>query len=815
MNAKLEKIAIAALLHDVGKFWSRTRQTPPFDRQEKEHFNTYSHALWSAHFVERWLNDPEIAGWVRQHHSADTHESKLISLADWLASGERREDEEQSRAGSENAVLVSILSRLNRDGNDAVFLPLSEHGDFSRFMPDNATRADAEEYSGLWARFESVLKQLDTRRAGPGTWLSLARRFTSRIPSATPTQYRGYVPDISLYDHSRATAAIAVCLAADNRPEGEIDTLRTAMRNPETGRQSLTSPLCRLVCGNLSGIQDFLYAVPRKGAAKSIKGRSFALQLVAEAAVEHLCGRLGLPLVCCVYNGGGRFYLLVPVGADVESAARELEEAVFLHFDGALSLHFGETDVTAADFLGDSTGGSEWRAGFVHRWKEAGDDANRKKAQKYSGLAESGYDRVFGDTGQEPHQMASWESTADQGGLSAEDDWYRDLGQALRDARWLVRSMPTAEPGGLNRFFSTLGWEYHLVSDRGALPNGVEILEVAELNGYQPVDAVRRFQMSGAEIFTYRFTAQAWPRLESGPVLTFEELAANAEGAQKLGVFRADVDNLGALFQKGLGANATFGRVAMLSASLSDFFEGYVNALIGEAPAFNETVGVVYAGGDDLFVVGAWNHVFDFALRLREDFGRYAGGNPAVSLSGGVVVCEDHLPLRMAAELALDAEDAAKAHERPLNGGSRAKDTLCLLGHPVGFEEMPRFLELKNLLLSMLRGDQVRDQVRDPVPMGFLRRLYEIWEAYLLERRLVERRRAGAPIEAVRAEARWQRWRWMMVYGLREFAKKNGEWAEEIKEVQERLVDDRLPVEDRLGVPLRWTELLLKKEDLS
>ncbi len=811
MNRNLDKIAIAALLHDVGKFWSRTRQTPPFDQQEKEHFNTYSHALWSAHFVEEWIGDPEIASWVRQHHSADTYESKLISLADWLASGERREDEVQQRGGSEEAALVSILSRVAREENASAFLPLAEHGDFSRFMPDKATKAGVEEYSSLWARFESILKQLDTRNARPGTWLSLTRRFTSRIPSATPTKYRGYIPDISLYEHSRATAAIAVCLAADNRTEEEIDTLRTAMRNPLAGRQQLTKPLCRLVCGNLSGIQEFLYAVPRKGASKSIKGRSFALQLVAEAAVEHLCGRLGLPSVCCVYNGGGRFYLLVPVGGEVNAAACQLEEAVFRHFDGALSLHLGETEVTASDFLGDDSGESAWRAGFVRRWMEAGEDANRKKAQKYSNLAGAGYADVFGDTVQEPHQMASWESSADQTGLSAEDGWYRDLGQALRDARWLVRTMPTAEPGGLNRFFSSLGWEYHLVSERGALPQGVKILEVAELNGYQPVDAVRRFQMSGAETFTYRFTAQAWPRLESGPVLTFEELAGNAEGARKLGVFRADVDNLGALFQNGLGANATFGRVAMLSSSLSDFFEGYVNFLIEDDPAFCDTVGVVYAGGDDLFVVGAWNHVFDFALRLREDFGRYAGGNPAVSLSGGVVVCEDHLPLRMAAEMALVAEEDAKAHERPFNGNVKAKDSLCILGHPVGFEEMPRFLELKDLLVGMLGGGEKRD----PMPMGFLRRLYDVWEAYLLELRLVEKRRAGAPIEAIRAEARWQRWRWMMVYGLREFAKKNGEWTEEIKEVQERLVDDRLPVEDRLGVPLRWTELLLKKEELS
>ena len=101
------------------------------------------------------------------------------------------------------------------------------------------------------------------------------------------------------------------------------------------------------------------------------------------------------------------------------------------------------------------------------------------------------------------------------------------------------------------------------------------------------------------------------------------------------------------------------------------------------------------------------------------------------------------------------------------------------------------------------------------MPASFLRRLYDIWEVYQRERRAIERRTRGqgATLDALKREAQWQRWRWMLTYGLREFTKKHEDWKQQIADVQERLLETGMEsIEDRLGVPLRWTELLLRKE---
>lgn len=799
MGASVERVALAALLHDIGKFWSRTRREPPFTAQERAHFGTYDHALWSAHFAETYCGDAELTAWVRMHHHPDTREALLISLADWLSSGERREDTDIPRGKPEAATLHNVLATVGREPDGVGSkLPLVAHGDFEAgFMPSPDATASVDHYAALWDAFEQDIAFLDMAAAPLATWQSLMRRYCSRVPAATPTRYKGFVPDINLYDHSRAVAALAACFQADEVDEDRLRALRTGW--VASGDQSdgiLAEPLCQLACGTLSGIQEFLYTITSKYAAKTLRGRSFALQLIADACARELCIRSGVPECCLVYNGGGRFYALLPLAADVTGFSEELSTRVHRHFAGQVSLHVGAVPLSASDFA---------HGRFTQRWHDAGIEAARLKRRKYSQLAETDYDAVFGfidEGGLEKRctvcgREEAVESTED-GVLCGGCAHYRDLGQALRNARWLVRTTPSPKPEGLNQFCAGFGYEVCLVADRGPVPDGV--IDAVQLNGFTPRSTVEKLRLNQSAALGYRFVAQNWPRDGQGRIQTFEAIAGNAQGVKKLGVLRADVDNLGALFAQGLGENATISRVASLSAALSDFFDGWLNHRV--ATSFPETVGIIYAGGDDLFVVGAWDAVIKFALALRDDFSRFCGDNPALTFSGGVQVVDDHLPLRHAAEITQSAEEVAKEYARD----GLAKNALTLFDTPVGFEELGRFTAFKDVLERMLTDDE------RPMPAGFLRRLFEIWEAYCNERKLIEDREKALPLETVKARARWQRWRWHLAYGLRGFARKHPHWKDEVEDIQRRLLDERESIEDRLGVPLRWTELQIRKE---
>jgi CRISPR-associated protein Csm1 len=65
-----------------------------------------------------------------------------------------------------------------------------------------------------------------------------------------------------------------------------------------------------LIAGDLSGIQKFIYTIASDGALKSLRARSFYLELVTEEIVQQLLEELKLPRTNVIYAGGGNLYLL-------------------------------------------------------------------------------------------------------------------------------------------------------------------------------------------------------------------------------------------------------------------------------------------------------------------------------------------------------------------------------------------------------------------------------------------------------------------------------------------------------------------------
>jgi CRISPR-associated protein Csm1 len=155
-----------------------------------------------------------------------------------------------------------------------------------------------------------------------------------------------------------------------------------------------------------------------------------------------------------------------------------------------------------------------------------------------------------------------------------------------------------------------------------------------------------------------------------------------------------DVDRLGQIFAKGLDYYQiqTLPRLAGLSRQMSYFFKVYLNSLAKERSENipsknfkqflpkNEEYNIlfIYAGGDDLFISGAWNEVVDFAFDIYQCFRAYTGYNPDITLSGGISIDDIKFPLYQAAKTSGEAEDNAKG-----NG----KDSLGLFGQVFKWDE--------------------------------------------------------------------------------------------------------------------------------
>jgi CRISPR-associated protein Csm1 len=156
----------------------------------------------------------------------------------------------------------------------------------------------------------------------------------------------------------------------------------------------------------------------------------------------------------------------------------------------------------------------------------------------------------------------------------------------------------------------------------------------------------------------------------TGHALTFEDLARKSTGREALACLKMDVDNLGYLFSQGLKDHSPEGtepdgerdrtsisRVATLSRTLDVFFAGHLEGLLR---ADFDDVYLLYSGGDDLAAVGPWNRIFELALRIRDDFCRFTGANPAWSVSAGIAVVNARVPVLLAVEEAEKLLEASK-----------------------------------------------------------------------------------------------------------------------------------------------------------
>lgn len=322
------KAALAGLLHDIGKFAQRAGvevRNEWSDAQTQADFG-YQHALHTYQFVKTHLPE-SIArdiNLLAAYHHRPRGRGIVVQLADRLAAGERRkEGEDDSDRKIHPRQLHPVLIGIHADkqdhpykGQDKFYFPLKKLAlEEAVIFPTQDALPEQQvwkRYETLWNDFCIEAKKLKEAAEQSQQWevylenmLSLLQRYTWCIPAA----YFKAIPDVSLYDHSRMTAALAACLA-----EFDDATLERIAQNPEQSEE----PVALLIGGDISGVQDFIYTISSKGAAKMLRGRSFYLQLLTEAVLRFVLLRLGLPYTNVIYAGGGHFYLLAPVSAEKE-----------------------------------------------------------------------------------------------------------------------------------------------------------------------------------------------------------------------------------------------------------------------------------------------------------------------------------------------------------------------------------------------------------------------------------------------------------------------------------------------------------------
>ncbi len=163
------------------------------------------------------------------------------------------------------------------------------------------------------------------------------------------------------------------------------------------------------------------------------------------------------------------------------------------------------------------------------------------------------------------------------------------------------------------------------------------------------------------EVDGFQLLARTTPLTHTMPptIVPNDELARAGQGMKRLGILRMDVDDLGDLIVNGL-PQRTLMATAELSESLERFFGGWLDRICRRVNGGQNLFYVLFAGGDDLFVIGPWSLMAPLARAINDDFNRYTGDHPAIHLSAGISIVGAKSPLYAAADMAHDALDAAK-----------------------------------------------------------------------------------------------------------------------------------------------------------
>jgi len=756
-------LILAGLLHDVGKLLNK-----PDPKGKK-------HAVYSAELLRR----SPYADLIQKRFSGDVdfdllcylvlrhdphvkdkdlpqdegpwdlpqHESLLnrIRLADGLSAGERSLDKVYGLEARGTRALDTIFAPLDLGrpvgALDRKYLPMPLEP-ANAFPVEGIEPLTEAQYKPLQDDFKAALAFALEHAQGWAeleAWIySLLERYTGAVPSAVHLEPR----DVSLFDHSRTSCAIAAALYIRAQPEfAEVKPARSTFL---------------LIQGDVSGVQDYIYSVANVGpggVAKRLRARSFFItaltEIVAHRLRQELVPGYALPIAAQILAGGGQFVLLAPdlppVRENLIEIRREVNRWLWAEFQGDLALIAEYLPLTQSDLLIKEGNVCQALDELKHRVEAAKRHRLGDLLQDEGGWVE---DAFKWEADPYPHgDCPSCERLPARAGEGAPVDdrlcprCYQDriLSERIVGAHYIAYytgpEPPAPKESTLTFFKGDAARHVVLLPDLADLDKLDRRPYQLDGFGYERptpqgpalvrhfANHVPRFQALGdLSVFCTNERACVHGRytdddtcgilvrpngshVDAGdfPILqTFGCISAAAAewpdgtlGSQFLGILRADVDNLGKLFSRGIGEVKSLSRLATLSRMTDLFFSGWVDETLKSPPY--DRIYTVYAGGDDLCLVGPWDVIVDFARYMAAEFERYVAGNPNVTLSAAVTVTKPKFPIATSARKAGALLKAAK------NAG---RNRFNLFGVVTRWRDLPDWVDLSQDLRDQLKEQE-------------------------------------------------------------------------------------------------------------
>lgn len=648
MNTRQIEVVLGGLFHDIGNI-------------------LYTHNVGISNCEEgyRFIKDAGIDNEsileqlkFQQYNilkEANIPEDSLAYITCWANSiVSRRSPEEHSKITEEKknisnkaVPLKSVFNIINGNDERKVYEleQVKENGEIN-FPVDNAINYSEEKYESIINNLKSGIKKFELTGEYINSLLSLFEGELTYVSSASDINQ---LADISLYDQMKITAAKGSCVYQYLESK-EIKSYKKALM--EDSNKAYNEDYFLMFSMDISGIQSFIYKVDSSEALKSLRSKSFYLEIMLEHIIDELLEAVNLSRTNLIYSGGGHAYILLPntdeVIENIKIFKAELKKWFIDNYGIDLYVAMGYK-ACSANTLKNYPKGS-----YENLFKEVSKALSNEKISRYS-ANEIRHMNSFRN--EESTRECKVCGRVDH--LTAEDiceycDSFKRISRDILNKSFgfvTVTNEKDKEKNCIKLPFD----KYMLMEDEESLKNRISTSGSGYVRSYS-----KNKMYTGVNVATRLWVG------DYSSESSFEELAKASNGIKKLGVLRADVDNLGKAFISGFKPEHTsLSRTASFSRKLSMFFKFHINNILengeymidGSMPAKRNAT-IVYSGGDDVFIVGAWDDVIGLAIDLSDSLKKYSQGT--LTISAGIGIFPKKFPVKAIARETGLLEEASK-----------------------------------------------------------------------------------------------------------------------------------------------------------
>ncbi len=404
-----------------------------------------------------------------------------------------------------------------------------------------------------------------------------------------------------------------------------------------------------LVAGDFFGIQKFIFErLSTKNAAKVLRAKSAFIQLYTDYLAKYICYALNIEESYILSITAGKFEILSQA-SDTEVTIKKVQQSVDSYF---MEHFFGLSGVSLCCVVCQKED-FESKTEYRNLRERISNGVEENKFHKFNLIEQSDFVMHYDD------------------GVD---------NQTLCDVCNIRKRIPKNDTCKICNGFIELGKKLVKKEQSVATSDDLNIT----------MDGFNVWQKTlDAKIKSYIL------HQEYSKPADFETLAQNScadldTGIKSLAILKADVDSMGRFLRES-DVTDSFENFALFSESLDNFFSLYVPSVMRKKYRNTYTV---FAGGDDLFLVGAWDEILRLSREIHKEFQKFIKGK--LSISFGIALAKPSHPIAHLAHYTEHLLEASKGIDAEKNAITIFGETVKWKSYKEAFDTLQKEFDTLN-----------------------------------------------------------------------------------------------------------------------